>query len=355
MGTRRKEHAMNPRFQAVLKGETTNTPPVWMMRQAGRYHAHYQNLRKSHSFSDLCKKPKLAAEVALGPVADFDFDLAILFSDLLFPLEMLGMGLSYDKGGPELSESLDLAIIKRFRSVDQAVAGMEFQREAMAETRKILPNDKSLIGFVGGPWTLFVYAVEGTHKGNLIETKKRAPEIYAAFCESMVPLLRRNIQLQLDGGAEAVMILDTAAGELAPAEFRAWTLGPLAEIMQGFEGRVGYYAKGSTDDIFPLLKNKLTKDGRRCPFGIGLDHRFDLTKVLDRQDFAFVQGNFDQILLHQPRAEFEKNLRQYLSRFQSMTPQQRRGWICGVGHGLVPHTPEENVRAFVKIVREVIA
>ena len=106
---------MNPKFQAVLNGEAVNTPPVWMMRQAGRYHAHYQALRKSHSFVDLCKKPALAAETALGPVMDFDFDLAILFSDLLFPLETSGMPLSYDRGGPELTGSLDLEMIRKFR------------------------------------------------------------------------------------------------------------------------------------------------------------------------------------------------------------------------------------------------
>lgn len=340
---------MNARFQAALKGEPTATPPVWMMRQAGRYHAHYQGLRKHHSFSELCKKPKLAAEVALGPVADFDFDVSILFSDLLFPLEALGMGLSYDKGGPELSETLTASVLHKFCSTESAVEQMMFQKEAMQETRKVMPQDKSLIGFVGGPWTLFVYAVEGTHKGHLIQTKRAAPELFQAFCDHMVPLLKRNIQLQLDGGAEAVMILDTAAGELAPVEFAQLTLQPLADMIAGFGGKVGYYAKGSTRDVYQALRTRLT-----APLGIGVDHRFDLPEILRTQTFRFVQGNFDQTLMHLEPKEFEHSVRRFLAPFQALTAQERRGWVCGVGHGLLPTTSQDNVRRFVQLVREVI-
>ncbi len=341
---------MNSRFQSVLRGEVTSTPPIWMMRQAGRYHSHYQNLKKSYSFSQLCKQPKLAAEVALGPVQDFDFDLAILFSDLLFPLEALGMDLSYDNGGPELGQRLDLGVLHNFSNLETAVAKMQFQAEAMTETRKLLPKDKSLIGFVGGPWTLFVYAVEGSHKGHLLSTKRAARDLFARFCEHMVPLLQRNIQLQLDAGAEVVMVLDTAAGELAPVEFSTWTLEPLAQILNGFSGRVGYYAKGGTSDLTRLMHARL----KNLAFGLGFDHRFSLPEILVKQQFRFVQGNFDQTLLHLPPSEFESVFRQFLEPFSQLAPAQRRGWVCGVGHGLLPTTPEVNVRNFVRIVREVI-
>jgi len=343
---------MNSRFQAALKGQVTKTPPIWMMRQAGRYHAHYQNLRKSNSFVELCKKPKLAAEVALGPVMDFDFDLAILFSDLLFPLEALGMGLTYDNGGPELTKGLDQKLISQFRSLEKALPFLQFQKEAMQETRKVLPSTKSLIGFVGGPWTLFVYAIEGSHKGNLVEVKKTAEVLFPLFCEHMVPLLRENIRLQLEGGAEAVMILDTAAGELSPYEFRDWTAEPLLQMLSEFSGQVGYYAKGSTSSIFDTLRQL---NQGRAKFGIGVDHRFEVAPYLQEQEFQFIQGNFDQILLHLDPKSFEKRLREFLKPMLAMTPAERTGWVCGVGHGLIPTTPEENVRAFVRIVREVFA
>ncbi|MDX6406701.1 MAG: uroporphyrinogen decarboxylase, partial [Blastocatellia bacterium] len=194
-----KEQIGNARFQNALARRGQSTPPIWLMRQAGRYHKHYQALRQKHSFMDLCKRPELAAEVALGPVSDFDFDAAILFSDLLFPLEALGMGLEYTDRGPQLGWSLNEQTFVRLRSIEDAWPSLLFQGEAMRATRDRLPSDRSLIGFVGGPWTLFVYAVEGSHKGSLIESK-RLLSLFPGFCETMVPLLARNIEMQLDGG-----------------------------------------------------------------------------------------------------------------------------------------------------------
>src|SRR5499427_8108364 len=125
----------NARFQNALARRAQPTPPVWLMRQAGRYHSHYQRLRARHSFMDLCKQPELAAEVALGPVLDFGFDAAILFSDLLFPLEALGMGLEYTDRGPHLGWKLRPDSILRLRSVDDAWPHLLFQAEAMRATR----------------------------------------------------------------------------------------------------------------------------------------------------------------------------------------------------------------------------
>src|SRR5256885_1425671 len=208
----------NSRFQNALARVAQRTPPIWLMRQAGRYHKHYQALRAKHSFVDLCKQPELAAAVALGPVMDFGFDAAILFSDLLFPLEALGMGLEYTDRGPRLGWQLSEDTVSRLRSIEDAWPQLLFQGEAMQATRDRLPSDRSLIGFVGGPWTLFVYAVEGSHKGSLIESKKLL-SLFPRFCETLVPLLVRNIELQLEGGAEVVMIFDTAAGGILPDNF----------------------------------------------------------------------------------------------------------------------------------------
>src|SRR6476660_1903115 len=136
------------RFQNALARKPQRTPPIWLMRQAGRYHRHYQALRAKHSFMELCKQPELAAEVAYGPVMDFGFDAAILFSDLLFPLEALGMGLEYKDSGPQLGWMLTPESIWKMRSVDEAFEHLGFQGQAMRATRRLLPDDKSLIGFV---------------------------------------------------------------------------------------------------------------------------------------------------------------------------------------------------------------
>src|SRR5947209_7552618 len=192
-----KEQVGNARFQNALARRAQATPPIWLMRQAGRYHRHYQALRAKHLFMDLCKRPELAAEVALGPVLDFDFDAAILFSDLLFPLEALGMGLEYTDHGPRLEWKLDQTTIAQLRSLEDAWPTLSFQGEALRATRDLLPADRSLIGFVGGPWTLFVYAVEGTHKGSLSESKKLLG-LFPEFCETMIPLLAKNTEMQLN-------------------------------------------------------------------------------------------------------------------------------------------------------------
>src|SRR6266446_5407678 len=232
------------RFQNALARRPQSVPPIWMMRQAGRYHRHYQELRQKHSFMDLCKQPELAAQVALGPVMDFDFDAAILFSDLLFPLEALGMGLDYTDRGPQLGWQLNPETLAQLHSIEDAWPHLLFQGDAMQATRELIPSDRSLIGFVGGPWTLFVYAVEGSHKGSLA-TSKSLLSLFPKFCEVMVPLLARNIELQLNNGAELVMIFDTAAGELPPGVFRTMVVPQLQEMTRKGPSRIGYYSKGT--------------------------------------------------------------------------------------------------------------
>lgn len=320
------------------------------MRQAGRYHRHYQALKAKHTFMELCKEPELAAEVAMGPIQDFDFDVAILFSDLLFPLEGLGMGLRYENAGPELDWHLnDAGDLKRLRPQSDALGTLEFQRTAVRLTRERLPKDKSLIGFVGGPWTLFSYACQGAHDGSLIEAKKRL-DLFAPFCERLVPLLVENIRLQFDGGAELVMLFDTAAGELSPSVYLEHVVPQLERLARAYPGQLGYYSKFTHG--FHLAHELFQGD---LFAGLGVDHRWNLVSALGLRRTGFLQGNFDQALLHATPAEFERHLRAYLAPLLRLSPEQRAGWVCGLGHGVLPKTPEENVRRFVQIIRESFA
>ena len=333
----------NARFQNALARRPQPTPPIWLMRQAGRYHKHYQALRAKHSFIDLCKQPELAADVALGPVLAFDFDAAILFSDLLFPLAALGMGLEYKDLGPRLDWQLDKNSISGLRSIDDAWPHLLFQGEAMRATRERIPADRSLIGFVGGPWTLFVYAVEGTHKGSLTNSK-RLLSLFPQFCASVVPLLQRNIELQLNSGAEVVMIFDTAAGELSPQLFMSEVVPQLQKLTARNGSRIGYYSKGTQP---AHLRHPLFTDGSLA--GIGVDHGWDIRDALDVSSRGFVQGNFDQALLHAQPNDLKKLLNNYL---EPLRQREWPGWVCGLGHGVLPGTPEDNVRLFVETVRE---
>ena len=338
-----QEQVGSERLQNALARRPQSPPPIWLMRQAGRYHKHYQALRAKYSFMDLCKRPELAAEVALGPVLDFDFEAAILFSDLLFPLEALGMGLEYADRGPQLEWRLNEQTISQLRSVEEAWPHLLFQGDAVRATRERLPSNRSLIGFIGGPWTLFVYAVEGTHKGSLGESKKLLT-LFPEFCETLIPLLARNIEMQLNNGAELVMIFDTAAGELAPDTFETEIVPPLQALSARNGSRIGYYSKGTQP---AHLRHALFTAGGFA--GIGVDHRWDLREAFDLFPNGFVQGNFDQALLLCERNELRRHLDYYLAPLAELP---RTGWICGLGHGVLPGTPEDNVRFFVDVVRE---
>ncbi|AOP36208.1 uroporphyrinogen decarboxylase [Leptospira tipperaryensis] len=335
----------NERYLNALQGIAQKIPPVWMMRQAGRYHKHYQALRQKHSFEELCKIPELAAEVAFGPVDEFDFDVAILFSDILFPLEALGMGLKYTDAGPELGFAIrskeDLAKLK---SVKDSISFMQFQKDAMKLTRERIPKEKSLIGFVGGPWTLFTYAVAGKHEGNL-SLPKTLTNVRKEFLEEIVQFLKANIALQLEGGADLIMIFDTAGGDLSPALFEEIVVPGVKSLADAFPGKVGYYSRGTASPHFQSVQRISSLAG------YGLDHRWDLRDVF-KTEKRMIQGNFDQALLFMEREEFKKTLIDYLKPFQDLAPSERVGWVCGLGHGVMPKTPEDNVKTFVETVRE---
>lgn len=338
---------MNTKFVNALKRQPNDAPPIWMMRQAGRYHSHYQNLKKTYTFSQLCLSPKLAAEVAMGPIEDFDFDVAILFSDILFPLMAMGVDIVFeDFGGPKLKTPMSLQTLKNAPPLDQAIQHMLFQKEAMQETRKVLPKNKSLIGFVGGPWTLFTFAIQGTHKNGIREAKLAAPSLWNDFEELFVPLLSQNIQLQFDGGAEVVMILDTASGELAYEELQAKVIQPLKILAATFPGKLGYYAKGISTEAMLHIQREIPGLA-----GVGMDHRAPIKSVI-QSSRGFVQGNFDPELIILPPEQFRRQLEMWWSSLNFQKPEEWTGWVCGLGHGLLPPTPEENVRHFVKWVRE---
>lgn len=338
---------MNTLFQNALQRRPQAVPPIWFMRQAGRYHKHYQALRAKHSFDDLCKQPELAAQVALGPVEEFDFDVSILFSDILYPLQALGMGLEYTDHGPRLGYQLTPETLGNLGPVDQAIDFMGFQKKAVQATRAVLPANKSLIGFVGGLWTLFVYAVEGSHAGSLIQSKRLA-SMFPQFLEKMFPLIKENIRLQFEGGVEVVMLFDTAAGEVSPAFFRTMIQPYLAQLAKAYPGKLGYYSKGTQNAFFDAEFTALPWAGQ------GFDHRCFIPECFSVQNKGFVQGNFDQGLLFMEEAEFKKNLTQWLQPMKDMTIEQRAGWVCGLGHGVLPKTPEKHVKFFVEYVREAL-
>lgn len=201
---------------------------------------------------------------------------------------------------------------------------------------------------MGGPWTLFTYAACGGHDGNLILAKTNL-SLFDKLCEKMIPLLIKNIQLQLDGGAEQVMIFDTAAGEVSPFIFNTYILPQLSKLAKAHPKKLGYYSKSTQGAHL----EKIFQDTNWTGFGV--DHRWEISKLLSQPRNGFLQGNFDQSLLFCEPAEFKKQLENYLAPIKALAPEQRLGWVCGLGHGVLPKTPEANVKEFVRFVRKALA
>jgi uroporphyrinogen decarboxylase len=336
---------------AALARRNTARPPVWFMRQAGRYHRHYQVLRARHEFMDLCKVPALACEVTMGPIEDFGFDAAILFSDLLFPLEAMGMGLRYEPG-PVLDWHLrGLDDLRRLQGGAARAAHMEFQADAIRLLKQRLPSDRALIGFVGGPFTLFAYAAAGSHQG-FAKDAVLVPGLYEGFCEELIPLLAGNMALQAEAGADCVALFDTAAGVLTPAQFAAQIAAPLREVIRLFRARCPltpliYYSRDTGPDHWQALHGL----DIQC---LGVDWRHDLADTLTAQTPRWaVQGNIDPEWLHLPAGDLEARVRAVFGRVRALPAEARAGWICGLGHGVLQHTPEENVRLVLRVQREV--
>lgn len=324
--------------------------PVWFMRQAGRYHSHYQNIKKNSDFMTMCKDPKLACEITMGPIRDFNFDAAILFSDLLFPLEQLGLGLSYISGPPTLQFRLEsFSDLKKCQIQAESKKFYDFQKQATQLLKNELSLDKTLLGFVGAPFTLYTYAVEGSHSGNLTSSKKGFYDgRYRGFCELLIPELIQEMSLQAQGGADAICLFDTAVGEVMLSDFKEFILPYLKKVTSEFkkihpDKKVIYYSK-----LTHIHYLKMIEDDNIDVLGI--DWRLSLKECLKilGKDYM-IQGNIDPSYLHYDWEILELKLQQFWDELsKSDLPLNR--WIMGLGHGVLQHTPEANVKKAVEYI-----
>ncbi len=337
-------------FVKALNRRNDGTPPVWMMRQAGRYHSHYQDMKKNHTFEQLCKDPALAAEVAMGPIDDFDFDAAILFSDILFPLEVLGTPLEFAPG-PKLGFHIR-TVEDLNRYVDNPDASkLDFQAEALRLTRQALPETKSLIGFVGSPLTLYVFAVHGTHKTDLTDARNGLRDgRFAGFMDRLLPLLTANMISQAKAGPDVVAIFDSCAGDIEFEDYQSLYLPYLKKLLSDFKAAcpdmpVIYYGQHIGAKHWALLE--------ALPIQVlGIDQGHDLKAALTNysDDFA-MQGNFNPDHLALPEDSCNARIEEFLNGIQALPARCRQGWIAGLGHGVTPAANENNVRNFIQSLR----
>ena len=336
-------------FIKALNRTNEGTPPVWMMRQAGRYHSHYQKMKQSHTFEELCKDPDLAAEVALGPIEDFDFDAAILFSDILFPLEVMGTPLEFAPG-PKLGFLLkSVADLDKYTGSD--ASQLAFQAEALRKTRARLPANKNLIGFIGSPLTLYVFAVHGTHKTDLTDARNGLRDgRFTGFMDRLLPVLTENMISQGRANPDVMAIFDSCAGDISLEDYQTLYLPYLKKLIDGFKAAcpdipVIYYGQHIGSSHWKVLES--------LPINvIGIDHREDMSSAMnDFSDEFALQGNFNPDYLTLSEEECLIKIREYFDAIAALPKETRKGWIAGLGHGVTPFAKEQNVRNFISELR----
>jgi uroporphyrinogen decarboxylase len=339
---------VNDLFLRACRREPVERPPVWMMRQAGRYLPEYRAVRERADFLTMVKTPELAVEVTLQPVNLLQVDAAIIFSDILVVPQAMGMKLSVDDGvGPRFHDPLRRpADFERLREMSPE-DDLGYVLEAVRLARRELDNRVPLIGFAGAPWTLLSYMIEGSGsksfsraKRLLVEDPDRAHSLLARLADAV----GRFLVAQVQAGAQAVQLFDSWSGALGPADFREFALPYLrhaAHLARKARAPVIVFCPGSGW----ALEDIASTTGADV---VGIDWQTDAAEARQRLPASTValQGNLDPCWLYAPAAEIRRRTHRMLDSFGG------RGHIANLGHGILPDVPVPHARAFVEAVRE---
>jgi uroporphyrinogen decarboxylase len=336
--------AVTARFLRACRREPVDATPVWFMRQAGRYMAEYRALRERYSLLEICRIPDLATEVTLQPLRRIDVDAAILFSDLLLPLEPMGLPFDFIKGeGPQIERPInDSADIDRLQTFEPREA-LAHVLQAIRQIQTELDGRVPLIGFAGAPFTLASYAIEGGHSNNFAKTKALMyghPDAWHRLCEKFATVVADYLVAQIDAGVDAVQVFDSWVGTLNSSDYREFALPHTQRIFAAIGTRVPTIHFGTgTATILPELREA----GGDV---IGVDWRIPIDEGWDRigRDRA-VQGNLDPTLLLGPPARMMQQTDDVLARIAGQP-----GHIFNLGHGILPSTPVEHVQMLAQYV-----
>jgi uroporphyrinogen decarboxylase len=332
----------------ALAYEHNTVPPLWLMRQAGRYLPEYRAIRgKTENFLDLCFNPKLAAEVTLQPIQRFGFDGAILFSDILVVPHALGQHVTFESGeGPRLDALADLSALKRLRSdIDHQVLAPVY--ETIARVKQDLPPTVALLGFCGAPWTVATYMIAGCGTVDQLLARSfayRHPDEFAGLIAVLIEASASYLVRQFKAGVDAVQIFDTWAGVLPGDEFRKWCIEPTARIVamvrEAIPGaRIIGFPRGAGTELGPYL-DAVAVDA------IGLDWMIELGFARDHvQPRRCIQGNLDPLALLIGGVALDRAIDAILEGFG------RGPFIFNLGHGVLPETPIAHVERLVARVR----
>jgi uroporphyrinogen decarboxylase len=334
----------NSIFLKNLRGEPTDRTPIWVMRQAGRYLPEYQEVRSKLSFTELCHTPEAACEVTLQPIRRFGFDAAIMFSDILTPLEPMGAPFDFSKGGPKLERPLRSE--KEIDSLQKydAREGTHFVAEAIKLMKEGLGDKTPLIGFAGSPFTLATYLIEGGGSKNYENLKTMLysrPELLTKLMDKLTDQTLDYLSMQVDAGVDAVQLFDTWGGILHPADYARVVLPCVKRIMDGLKDKGVpriYFLKGSA----PYLDLVTTLDVE----ALGMDWTMDMAKSLPSMEGYAVQGNLDPLALFGSEDQIRSRALD-ICRAGSKAP----GHVFNLGHGILPPTPISAVETLVETVQ----
>ena len=334
-----------PLFLRALAKEKTERPPVWFMRQAGRFLPEYRAIRAKTTFLELCKNPEMAAEVTLQPIRRFQFDASIVFSDILIVPEAMGMNLSFGVGeGPKLDPPLrsaaDINALGHFDPIEKTGFVMETVKAIVDQ----LPSSVPLIGFAGSPFTVACYMVEGAGSKNWLETKKlmqTEPQLFQTLLDKIVTSTIDYLRAQVEAGCRAIQLFDTWAGELAPDDLAKYAVAPAQKILAALADLnvpTIYFARGCADALDIVKQAGAT--------GYGLDWRARISRSWEALGDVVVQGNLDPLALYAPPEVVEQKTRAILQDVNG-----RPGHVFNLGHGILPTTPIESVEKVLETVR----
>jgi uroporphyrinogen decarboxylase len=333
------------RFLRACQRQPVDCTPVWFMRQAGRYMAAYQALRQRYSLLDLCKTAELAAEVTLQPMQRLPVDAAIIFTDLLIPLEPMGARLVFAPNeGPVIENPIRSASdVEALRRVDPH-ADLAFTLEAIRMVCRELDGKVPLIGFAGAPFTLASYLIEGTGSRHYIHTKQlmyHQPEAWHGLLHKLASVATAFLQAQIAAGTQVVQLFDSWVGCLSPDDYRRYVLPYTKQVIDGLRHAGAPVIHFGTDTA--MLLDVMREAGSDV---IGVDWRIPLDDAWRRigPDVG-IQGNLDPVALFAPLPEIERRVEDILQRAGN-----RPGHIFNLGHGILPETPVEHVQAVADLV-----
>jgi uroporphyrinogen decarboxylase len=337
----------NNRFLRACRGLPVDATPVWFMRQAGRYMAEYRELRKKHSILELAKTPSLACEVTLQPVRALPIDAAILFADILLPVESMGLKLRFAPG-PTISNPVRTARDAARLTDKTAAADLGYVYDAVRLIRRELNGKVPLIGFAGAPYTIASYMVEGGPSDHYKVVKAMMtdrPDLWDALMRKVRRVTAEYLKGQVDAGAQAVQLFDSWIGALTPEQYRRFVRPHSQWVLdQAAKWGVPTISFGTGTNGF--LEDFASAGGDV----IGVDWRIDLDVARARLGKRPVQGNLDPVLLFSSKKAIRAAVRDIVARNGG-----RPGHIFNLGHGILPGTPVESVRCAATCVHELTA